>query len=139
MNKQRIIIIIFCIIGVISTFLPWMKAPIIGTINGTTGDGWITFTLFLATIVFCLLDDKNKSPNGILLYATISAPLIAAMIGVYNILDVQSAIEDLEDNFLANLFGVEITIKYGLFVLVCSGLAASITAIIFKTKSGRVS
>ena len=139
MNKQGIIIIIFCIIGVISTFLPWLKAPIIGTVNGTTGDGWITFTLFIATIVFCLLDDKNKSPNGILLYATIASPLIAAMIGAYNLFDVQSAIDDLEDNFFADLIGVKITIKYGLFVLVGSGLAASITAIIFKTKTTKES
>lgn len=57
MNKQRLAILILAGLGALATFMPWVKAPIVGTINGTKGDGWITLALFAVPLVISLLND----------------------------------------------------------------------------------
>ena len=61
MNKQRLAILIVAGLGALATFMPWVKAPIVGTINGTKGDGWITLVLFAVPLVISLLNDKTKT------------------------------------------------------------------------------
>ena len=61
MNKQRIGILIVAVIGMLATFMPWIKIPIVGTIMGTEEEGWITFILFAIPLVISLFNIKSKS------------------------------------------------------------------------------
>ena len=46
MHRQRLVIAVVAVIGMLATFMPWVSVPIAGTINGTKSDGWITLALF---------------------------------------------------------------------------------------------
>lgn len=52
-NVPRLILVIASSIGAIGTFLPWVSSPIM-SINGSAGDGWITFVLHIAIICFAM-------------------------------------------------------------------------------------
>ena len=61
MNKQRLAILITAAVGALSTFMPWAKAPIVGSVPGTEiedGLGWISFGLFGT---FFLMKRQNKA------------------------------------------------------------------------------
>ena len=68
MNKQRIGILIAAGLGMLATFMPWLKAPVVGTINGAEwkGDGWITFFLFAENTAMILsLRQSFRTTNNV--------------------------------------------------------------------------
>lgn len=65
MHKQRLAVIIAAGVGVIATFLPWAKVSFFGmsvSVNGTAGDGWISFGLCAAAGVMAFLGDDRNTP-----------------------------------------------------------------------------
>lgn len=132
MNKQRFAMLIAAGLGALATFMPWAKAPFIGTITGTKGDGWITFILFGITIVICLLNDKTKRLEGNLLYGAIAPAIIASIMGIWKISDFNSAMSGLKDNPFAAAFGQTVSVGYGLYVIVLAGIAVAVLAFYIK-------
>lgn len=121
MNKQRIAIIIACILGIISVFLPWMEHPFRGTVTGfhpRIPFGKIALLLFIIPLVLTFLKDRSKALTGGLLYGAIAGGVISAIMGIMAI----------------NTFSKEIMahIGMGLYLLVLAGF--SIPAIGFLVK-----
>lgn len=130
MNKQRSAILIASGLGVLASFLPWVKVPFIGSINGTSGDGdgWITFVLFAITLLISLLGQKTKAITGGLFYGAILPGLIAGIVGALNIVDINSKIAK------TGLSG-SISIGYGLYLVVIAGFALPILGFLIKDKA----
>ena len=132
MNKQRLAILIVAGLGALATFLPWVKVPIVGTINGTAGDGWITLVLFAVPLVISLLNDKTKALKGGLLYGAIIPSLVAGALGIWKIIEFNSKMSEIEDNPFAKALGATVSIEFGLYLLVLAGIALPIVAFLIK-------
>lgn len=85
MSRQKIIILILAVIGVGSSFLPWVKGgPLIGTVVGIGSNEksqeifWMTIVSFLIPIVICLVVN-SKFLNKALLIVLVLPPLICAL------------------------------------------------------------
>lgn len=138
MNKQRIAILIVAGLGALGTFMPWVKVPIVGSISGTKGDGWITFALFAVPIIISLINDKSKSLKGGLLIAAVLPGLAAGIIGIWKILDFNSKISEmsnLEDNPFAQAIEATVSIEFGLYLIVLTGILLPLVALIIKDNS----
>ena len=134
MNKQRLAILIVAGLGALATFMPWVKAPYVGTINGTKGDGWITLVLFAVPLVMSLLNDKTKALKGGLLYGAIIPSVVAGAIGVWKIIDFNSKMSDIGGGAFAKALGATVSIEFGLYLVVLAGIALPIFAFLIKDK-----
>ena len=134
MNQQRLAILIASGLGALATFMPWVKAPFIGSIAGTQGDGWITFILFNISLILSLRGDKTKSIAGGKRFATVIPPIIAAFIGITKILSFNSNMGDLGDNSLAQAMGASISIEFGLYLVILAGIGVPIFAFLIKDR-----
>ena len=138
MNQQRLAILIAAGLGALATFMPWIRAPFIGTIAGSQGDGWYTLALFSVAIVVSLLSDKTKRIEGGALYAAIIPSIIAALIGIQKISYFSSMMADMKadmgDNPFAMALGATVSIEFGLYLLVLAGLAVPALAYLINDK-----
>lgn len=125
MNDQRLAIILLAAVGMSTTFMPWLKIPVYGYEMGTQYEGWITLGLFLAIFILGFLGDKDNVHSGMRLYGIIFLSLVAAVIGVWNIID---------------LDGPVVTVEYGLYLMTLTAVVIPLAAfIIGKGKSAGVS
>jgi len=63
MSKQRMVLIIASVIGIVAAFLPWVSITILGvtaTVSGIEGDGMITLILFIIVGVICVLGNRAE-------------------------------------------------------------------------------
>lgn len=134
MNKQRLAVLIVAGLGALATFMPWVKMPIVGSINGTAGDGWITFGLFAIPIIISLLGDRTKPIKGILVYVAIVPAALAASIAISKILDFKSKMAEMDDNLFASMIQATVTVEFGLYLVVAAGLTLPIAALLVKGK-----
>lgn len=137
MNKQRLGILITAALGALATFMPWVKMPLVGTVNGTQGDGWITFALFLVPVVLTLLNDKSVPLKGAKLYGSIACAIIASLIGILKVSEL-SSISDSSGNEFAKALSDSISIGFGLYMVILAGIALPIVAYLIKDKSKEV-
>jgi hypothetical protein len=134
MHKQRLTILIIAAIGAAATFLPWVSMPFVGSINGTKGDGWITFGLYIVPLILSLLKDRNAALNGTLLIVAIIPALIASGFGIYKITDFNISMSGLNDNPFASRLGAAVSIEIGLYLVAISGILLTILSFLFKNK-----
>ncbi len=135
LSKQRLAILIVGALGALATFMPWVKLPLVGSINGTHGDGWITFILFTITIVVTLLNDRSKPLAGLQLYGAIVPGIIAGIIGLWKIIDFNNSMskESLGgDNPFAQALSDSISIGFGLYLIVIVGILLPVVAFMVK-------
>lgn len=141
MNKQRLAILIIAGLGALATFMPWVKAPIVGTINGTKGEGWITLVLFAVPLIISIFNDKTKALKGVLLYGAIIPSLLAGAIGIWKIIEFNSTMSSELSGFPlrgigagAKALGATVSIDFGLYLVTLAGIALPIAAFLIKDK-----
>ena len=134
MNKQRLAILITSCIGIIATFLPWVQLPIVGAINGTEGDGWITCVFFAIALATSLLGNREKKLIGIEQIVATIASLIAGIIGIWKIVDFNSAMSGMEDNPFAEALSSTVSIGIGLYLVIIAGLLIAVFSFLVKDK-----
>lgn len=128
-HKQRIGILIASGLGVSATFLPWVHAPLIGSVAGTAGDGWITLVLFLPGLILALRDEKSNAIRGRKRLAIAIPAILAAILGAWKIFSfgqLKSAAPD--DNPFAKAMSASVQIGVGLYLLVAAGIAVAVVA-----------
>lgn len=107
-----------------ATFMPWLNAPIIGSINGTAGDGWITFVLFAIPLAIALIRKKTK-PYDVYLIGI--PPFLSSIFGAWKIIDFHSSINKLPPtNPFAEAFNMGTSIGFGLYMVVIAGITLSV-------------
>ena len=83
LNPQRIAIAISAGIGILACFMPWTSFPIIGTVNGASGDGLIYAGLLAITLLFVLLGDKTKKIEKQVKVANILIGILVIFCGIF--------------------------------------------------------
>jgi hypothetical protein len=152
MNKQRLAILITAAVGALSTFMPWAKAPFIGSVPGTEiedGLGWISFGLFGIAIVLCLLGDKQKKLSDAPLIGTILTSSLAALLGISIIWRFYARIRKIKEEAIEEMSGSPFAgagekiidaaakstgIEFGLYFVVLAGILIPLFALLIKDK-----
>lgn len=137
MNKQRLAVLIAAAVGVLASFMPWVKAPFVGSVSGINGaDGWINLVLFAIPLALCLLKDKTQPLTGALLYGAIVPSIVALLMGVWKIVDFQRTVASMNDpeNPFAQALCSSVSIEFGLYLVVLAGIALPILAFVVKDK-----
>src|SRR5262245_51919104 len=117
MHAQRVGVSLSAGAGMLSTFLPWVSLPLVGSIAGTKGDGWFSFGFCVVALLAALGGDRSCAMGaGSALLAMVMGALSAAL-GVWKIVDLHSAISD------DNPFARAASIGPGLYLLVIAGFA----------------
>lgn len=135
MNKQRLAILITAGLGGLATFMPWIKVPILGSVSGTQGDGWITLILFGVAIALSLMNDRSKMLVGGLRIVAVIPPMLASVIGILKIMEFKSKMAEMGDNPFAEALSAAISIDYGLYLLVFAGLILPVLAFAIKDEA----
>ena len=120
MNDQRLAIILLSAIGMATAFMPWVKMPVFGYVPGTDNGGWLIFALYFVVFILAFIGDRARDLAGIKFYIAISLSLVAAGIGVWKIIDLDSSF---------------VTVEYGLYLMTLTGIVIPLAAfIIGKSK-----
>jgi hypothetical protein len=128
-NRQRFSIAVAAGSGILATFLPWLHAPIIGTVSGTSGDGWITLILFLPALILALRGNKLEPISGGARIGAVIPAAIASLIGFFKVVSFNAEMGKVASN---NIFGkamsMSVQIGIGIYILVAAGAAIAILA-----------
>jgi hypothetical protein len=121
MNKQRMFILVAAVIGAIATFLPWIELAM-GSVAGTKGDGWLTLPLFTISAVLAVLGNRMAPLSGASLYGTMVPALLAGLLGIYKIVDINSSLPS-GDNPFALAMRQTMSVGIGLYLVALAGVA----------------
>lgn len=131
-SNQRKVVIGASAVGMLCTFLPWANAPLVGSVSGTEGDGWITFFVFLVPIVLALRGNRLLPMGPRAKLASVAAAVVAGAIGIWKILDINSVKGELDDNAFGALFSSSVSVGFGLYLLVLAAIAVAVGAWFIK-------
>lgn len=136
MTKQRQLLTITSIAGMIGTFLPWLNAPIIGSINGTKGDGWISFALFLIALIIVLSGNKEKALSDGKKIGVGVIGLICFIFGIGKIGQLSNIFSQnvSEDNIFYNALTAGTSIGFGIYLITGVGVALVAFPFLFPDK-----
>ena len=60
LHGQRVAAAVAATGGLLGSFLPWINAPVIGSVTGTAGsDGWVTMVISLLALLSALLGNRS--------------------------------------------------------------------------------
>lgn len=142
MSKQKVLVLILSVIGMSSTFLPWIKGFLGVNIHGLssgTGDKsgiWIVMGCFVLISLICLLSKQYELKK----WAIISILLLAA-ISMY--VSIFYLTMDLDSKYIDNFLDISDSSELGLtigpapYVVLISGLFICIFCIALK-KRGQI-
>jgi hypothetical protein len=125
MSRQRGAVAICSTVGMFGTFLPWVQAPFLGSVNGARGDGWITFGLFTVALVLSLAGKRPFARPEQFVAALCAVG--AAGLGGWKIYQFQTIFGEMaakgSDNPFTMAFAGTVSIGTGLFVIIGAGVA----------------
>lgn len=135
------------ILGALATFLPWASVPLLGTVYGTAGDGWITLPLFIPAIVFTCLGDRLRPIDGWQRFAVAIPAALAGLIGAWKIVGLNMKLSqmrsELADNpfgaAMANVAAATVQTRFGLYLLVLAGAGAAAAVFLLRSKDDSIS
>lgn len=116
MNDQRLGIAILSGLGILTAFMPWVKVPVLGYTIGIEYSGWITVVIFSIPFILAFIGKRSLPLKGTKLYISIASGILAAGIGVWEIVELDS--------------GVFSTVEYGLYLLVLAATVIPVAAFI---------
>ncbi|MEG0796237.1 MAG: hypothetical protein RR397_07040 [Odoribacter sp.] len=139
MNKQRFVVIIISLIGMIATFFPWYRIAPTDTLSGVMSSGWFTLLMFVIIIILALR--KNLQENltmGISWMMTICSLLVSFVV-LWRMIDVWFADEGMFSlgGRMTGLLGNEVSIAYGAWIVVIAGICVPFAAYLFRDKTFR--
>jgi len=133
MHKQRGAVLIFAVIGVLGTFMPWVNYPYFGAGRGIGEDGgWITLFLFAVPLVISLAGNRTASIPPVAAVFARAAALIAGGIGVYKIAEFDRRRHSYANNTFGKLIASSMSLSYGLYFVAVAGIAIIICSFALK-------
>lgn len=147
-NPQRITIAISAGIGILSCFMPWASFPIVGTVNGASGDGLIFAVLLAIPLLLVLLGDKTKKIDKKVKAISILVGVLVIFCGIFmeiaefnnkietakhvsnssinkNSYSLDSSSRDIAKN-VSNAVISSAKIEFGLYLLIISGVSIAL-------------
>lgn len=134
MSRQRFVVFIIAIIGLIATFLPWYQIGNWGSVSGLSSSGWFTFIMFIIVLFLGLRGDQraNMSNRNVWLLSIFS--IVASIVVIWRMFDIYFSRDTtitLGGN-MGNLTGNEVFIRYGAWLVVIAGICIPFAAFLFK-------
>lgn len=128
LHKQRIALMCAAGAGMVATFLPWVKAPIVGSIAGTAGDvGWITFVLFGISLGLTFSGNRVELLSSWERTTAVISSAVAGLIGLYKIIDFYAMKSDAAgEGPLAEVLAMTVQVGIGLYLVVIAAIAFAI-------------
>lgn len=137
MSKQRFVIFLIAIIGMIATFLPWYEMCSFGMVMGYQTVGWFTFVMFALVFLFGLRKGVKQDMSTGLLYLGSFFSLLAAFVVLWQIitlgLDQEGGSMSVAGNALAN----DTRVLYGAYQVVIAGICLPFGAFLFRDRKRR--
>lgn len=125
-------------LGALATFMPWATVPIVGTIYGTAGDGWITLVLFIPAVVLAFLGDRKTAVDGWKQFVVAVPAAIASLIGLSKIVSFNSKMSEMRADIAGNPFAralaMSVQVRFGLYLLVLAGIATGVAVFLLRRK-----
>lgn len=129
MNKQRIFILLLAVIGIISVFLPWVSAPVYGSVNGFDFDtGKLMIAMYAVTVALVLLGDRKSCLAGAWFYSSLLLPFAAGAIALSNIIKINSEMSMHHGSVVVYEIGI------GLYMIIIIGLLVPVAGYLLKSK-----
>ena len=144
MNKQRLSIIIISLIGMGSTFMPWILIDDVSE-NGAHSSSWLTFAMFVLCIVFALLGKQEKQMIPGQRIAVILCSLIAIGYAVLIIWGLNTQMDKISQHPLfrfspeAQELLQRVVVGWGLYVLIGAGTGVIVCSWIFRKAGKQIS
>ncbi len=140
LHMQRLGIAVAATLGGLTTFMPWANLPIVGAIDGTAGDGWITLAFFVVALFVSLSGIRGQPITGWPQLTAIILPTLASVIGLTKIVSINSIASDLATEAdsgtlggaMAGLIAQTVRPKFGLYALVMTGVATAAAAVLLN-------
>lgn len=133
-SPQQVAILICAIIGMMGTFMPWVSMPIVGSISGTAGDGWITFALFSVSLILAFASPSTRVWS--LVPAILASGIAGWKIGEFANLKQETLNEIGNDPFgLGNAMVQTIRIEAGLYLILLAGIVLACLAVFLRENS----
>lgn len=130
MDRQRTGLLLMSGAAAFGAFLPWVNAPMVGSVSGTAGaDGWIVVVLAAIALVAGLMGDRSKPMS---FEARVVCLLMGAGvggIGLWKIFDDQNMKQSLvaQGGYTAAL-STRVSVGTGLYVIVAAGVVMMLRA-----------
>lgn len=133
MNKQRLFILAASVLGIVSSFLPWIELPF-GSVSGIKGDGWLTLILFLVPTIISVIGNRRANLTKMNLYISMGPALLAGLMGLYKIIDFNSSLPDGDNPILIGVRSA-MSIGIGLYLVVIAGVAVPAIGLFVKDRN----
>ena len=109
--------------------------PVIGSMPGTeTSLGWISFVVFFVPLLLSIIGNLSNSLKIIPLVLTIITSLTAGGVGCLQLYVLMNPPETDEYDPFSALFQEHFTIGFGLYILIITGFAIPIVALLLNEK-----
>lgn len=134
MNRQRFIVIIIALIGMIATFLPWYRIVQVGTVSGISSSGWFTFIMFLIVVLLSLRKNMMKDMTLGITWGVGGLGLLASFVVLWRLIDVWFAKEGMFSLAgVESVLGSQVSVAYGAWIVVAAGICIPFAALIFRS------
>lgn len=137
MSKQRFVIFLIAIIGMIATFLPWYEIGSLGMIMGYRTVGWFTFVMFALVFLFGLRKGVKQDMSTGLLYLGSFFSLLAAFVGLWQIITLGLDQEGGSMSVVGNALANDTRVLYGAYQVVIAGICLPFGAFLFRDRKRR--
>lgn len=136
MNRQRFVLFMVGIIGLVATFLPWYYIEMVGSLTGVFSSGWFTFIMFLLILILAMRRDLRQDVSKLNLWVMSLFGIAAGIVVLWRIMDIDFS----QDTMLtlggrmSGILANEVSIRYGAWIVVIAGFCVPLAAIIFRSK-----
>lgn len=134
MSKQKFVILLIAIIGMIATFLPWYEVNQYGLIMGYQSAGWFTFIMFAVAFLFGLRKNLKEDMSMGLLYVGSGFSLAAAFVVLWRVILLYMNKEGAGMSEIENMMAQETRVLYGAYQVIIAGICLPFGAFLFRNK-----
>ncbi len=135
MSKQKLVVFIIAIIGMIATFLPWYEVGSVGMIMGYQTFGWFSFVLFALAFLFGLRGKQKNDITGGLLYMISIFSLLAAFAVMWQMITIGLNKEGAQMTVAGNMMAQQTRVLYGAYQVLIAGICLPFGAFLFRNKT----
>lgn len=139
MNRQRFVVVIVAIIGMIATFLPWYRIVQIGTVSGISSSGWFTFIMFIIVIILALRKNLQDDMSMGISWSVTIFSLLSSFVVLWRMIDVWFAKEGMFSlgGNMDGIMGSQVSVGYGAWIVAIAGICIPFAAYLFRDRSFR--
>jgi len=129
-SMQRAVVFLSAFIGGAATFLPWVIIPVAGSKYGTSGDGWISFPMFLIVAIMYLTGDWTREIEGWRQIVSVVLGTCAVSLSFMNLWILLLAKLQPDENEFVESFKQGTTAGPGLYLVLLAGFSIIICTLL---------